>query len=86
MIPNQCSEISRPMVHDATPFAEMFREVLNGRKYLLRFPKLSSEVDPKRWRLSCVHSVPSFALMSSHTPNTAGPTSGALRLAPEHLI
>lgn len=86
MIPNQCSEISRPMVHDAAPIADMLRGLLDERKYLLRFPKLSNEVDPKRWRLSCGHAVPSFAFMSAHTPNTAGPTSGALRLAPEHLI
>ena len=86
MIPNQCSEISRPMGHDVAPLAEMLRGLLDERKYLLRFPKLSNEVDPKRWRLSWGHAVPSFAFMSAHTPNTAGPNSGALRLAPEHLI
>ena len=85
MIPNQCSEISRPMVHADVPIAEIFRGVLNERKHLLRFPKLSSEVNPKRWRLSCVRAVPSLALMSARTPKTAGPIFSALRLAPEHL-
>lgn len=86
MIPNQCSEISRPMVHNAALIEDVFRGVLDGRKHLLRFPKLSSEVDPKRFPLSCGHAVPSRAFMSARTPNTAGPNSGALRLASEHLI